>query len=1514
MQNNQAPVAASANRGRGGRGRGGRGRGRGGPPAVVPPPPGFGAPLWWPQPGWVPPPGPGPAPPPPPPVPQPPVPAPAPVVPAQPVAQVAPQLETVRAHLSHYRCAVPRASAAATWAASKNIAVREQDNPTSMHARAHLVRERLTAEVLGAETELAPNLSVHVMDVFGSARTYQIARYLNGLSGQVLHPSSNRVFVTLHLPNMSPLASQDALRQAAVDRALAVENALVPDARTLWPLDQKPPNPMVPINGVLVPTPIRRVVMYQDVYELTAQAIADQLSSQWATALLEGENPQPFELPVCFWFGHRFSGAIGRVHDTGCWKRVWSGDEAKIISYSDPESPAYGPHSSMDWVHLSTFAGVTVAGQQMTLVWALQSSLDGYFCYRFSLVNSAPVDTARIHPPGVCAWLALDLPDLNTPLGRFLDSAGVLPFLFTKFPGTETALWTSLLPTRKAIVDLTIATEVSLWLSAKKLTTYQFRSTAQKVYQELRKRPDFVTFERFFPVGHLFDFQSLVMDTTAYAWNKSLETSAPLMRAMELSGGSAADLNSSVENIASRPPSASFGWTPYVGLLFVGLMCVPYTRRAFFRLLSTADAGLLEANPVQSLLSGLFGPMDTLLSVPKSIIGTIKRGFLEAVRRSSDTIRPFFDDSVVTVDGAMMTVSQVLDTAGNGTADKYKSFLSYYSVITTMVNVCLVAPLTEEFLRPYFEKVLGRTLASAVFGFLDVSNAAVYGSPVIDRIKGMPVATMGNWLRQSVIHYVLSTFRQHGYWYGVRAHATWNTFITLNTMFQLGKTLKRPACFLDTQFLQVNVWSILLALIQGPIPTPRDPIASFRETHYESQDHAATSELAEVKAPIGVTSPDNDRVLLPADVTISVTPFVPHPGKTFLWSSVRNTLPMEGAIDVDLKLVEYPRDNSVYYEPPLTHIEGPNGWVALDDPIPGLIEVTLAPAVFDLEHHKIHIACGTNAVFYKPASTDENMVSAMIQRLLRPSPMRPLPQAMAWARAFGRSHRWNNLDLLDAMFDGRLFHPELQDEDVFEPWLEHVRSETSSRKRLRTLEASVIARAHPLVADDPEFNALKAHNKSDEMLSQATVDPHTQVAYPTLKSRAIQGSNERGAAATGPFDYAAGKHFARCAPLLGSRNPQITVPTPRGPRTFLWYYVPGATAPQLSAWMNSVYDVSGLHIATNGDDVAIVAVDCFASHYRLFIEADVSMCDQSLSMAPVRLAGKREFDSGPLAFTLEAYARAGAPAWTNRAHRHQYHSRILVPSRRGEFLFTIDRSSHPSQVTGSTRTTGGNTVPIGALMILVMEEVFSDLRDSPLSQEDKLANMITAQALTYGIRLKVQVHQFLESLTFLKGWWLYSTPAAGYVWSRLPGGFTKLGRAQKSFEKLFQPAALARIPREDRYARCAFAFLAAQASGFEAFSSHPFYRLWAMRFTEDRIGSAKALVEAYRPAYEPWRVLAGGAPDPDPDWDSAESATCRRYGCTSQDFSCVAEMIRSAPIHSWLEHPLFAMMAFTDYA
>lgn len=200
------------------------------------------------------------------------------------------------------------------------------------------------------------------------------------------------------------------------------------------------------------------------------------------------------------------------------------------------------------------------------------------------------------------------------------------------------------------------------------------------------------------------------------------------------------------------------------------------------------------------------------------------------------------------------------------------------------------------------------------------------------------------------------------------------------------------------------------------------------------------------------------------------------------------------------------------------------------------------------------------------------------------------------------------------------------------------------------------------------------------------------------------------------------------------------------------------------------------------------------------------------------------------------------------------------------------------------RDTGGPTTSIGNSIInahvwlsLLKKEVFWSVND------------LSTAFLKFGFKAKASVTHDWRKVGFLKGFW-YRTSTGTTTWGPAPSRFLKMGKM-----------ADARCPHDhESVMKAVTEYAAGLASSYHAYAQVPLIRAFVQRFYKPGHASLGLQLE---------RMVVGTEVQlADPVTDAAHF-----YGVDKAQLLEAEEMIYRSPIPTFLEHPLFLVLANRDY-
>jgi len=475
----------------------------------------------------------------------------------------------------------------------------------------------------------------------------------------------------------------------------------------------------------------------------------------------------------------------------------------------------------------------------------------------------------------------------------------------------------------------------------------------------------------------------------------------------------------------------------------------------------------------------------------------------------------------------------------------------------------------------------------------------------------------------------------------------------------------------------------------------------------------------------------------------------------------------------------------------------------------------------------IYYAWAFDVPMYSPDGSDYNLFCAVHYRVLAVPPMAPLDQQAAW-------HRISD-DLLRDL-DISSIGPIVSEEHRVE-WLARM----DGFKKRRMLAAGVELFDAPLAVRDSRTRAIPVMVKTDEVLYR--FDGQS----PQLKPRLIANVPPLIQYQCGPEIWVASK---RLATIWNGWHPTLT--------GVYVIYAAMATKELLDTAVALSLHWHSTAVLVAGDDSFVIDKD------GRILEADMSMCDQSIS-------------TGPLLFSYRVYSLLGVSAETIEILWRTAHTPYRVVFLNGERV-KLYRVLRPIRDTGGPDTSLGNTILVGSAWVAVLKD--------PWTTREELV----ARFAALGFNMKIRVFATVSEATFLKGVWLPDR-AGKLRWGPLPSRVLKLTKSLTDFRALFPGT----------YAEAARKFLACQANMLAAYPAIPLLRVLVERFYDG---------ETFHPAIERFRVEATGYDQTEVDW----APLCARYNSSPEEFLEVEAMLRSAPLPSFISHPLFERLARADYS
>jgi len=430
-----------------------------------------------------------------------------------------------------------------------------------------------------------------------------------------------------------------------------------------------------------------------------------------------------------------------------------------------------------------------------------------------------------------------------------------------------------------------------------------------------------------------------------------------------------------------------------------------------------------------------------------------------------------------------------------------------------------------------------------------------------------------------------------------------------------------------------------------------------------------------------------------------------------------------------------------------------------------------------------------------------------------------------------------------------------RDPDLVRDWLEHF---DMPKRRQMTQVLAEFDRRRPTLADNCA-RVTELRLKLDEHL----VRPSTN-----FKARTI--------ASVDPLIQAwAGPTIRECTRRLHNAwdgEAEYVVHTLQfGNVTFVPVFGTGLTDRRLGDLVSTVDDrADGSVVCLVVGDDSVVAVN---HHGRvLFLQGDFSSFDQAQGEEVLEC----EYD-----ILLGLGCSLEIVALLRQLSRATY----VVNAKHGRMR--IHRNHRAMRDTGGPDTTLGNScvnVCIWALLIPTLLRFVTRYFEG-----DPDPHQLVERSLALGFGLKLKVTTSVDQVEFLKGTF-YRMVDHHWVWGPLPSRFLKMGKAIRNPRDMYQTRSL-----EEGVAR----YAAGLAATYRQYAQVPLIRAYCARFAREGTPTARRQIEF---------MIEGTAAellDPFPQLEE-------RYGFGQVDFEHVEGWIRQAPLFTFLEHPLFTMLA-QDY-
>lgn len=547
---------------------------------------------------------------------------------------------------------------------------------------------------------------------------------------------------------------------------------------------------------------------------------------------------------------------------------------------------------------------------------------------------------------------------------------------------------------------------------------------------------------------------------------------------------------------------------------------------------------------------------------------------------------------------------------------------------------------------------------------------------------------------------------------------------------------------------------------------------------------------------------------------------------------------------------------------------------------------------------RVHWFQPLGVALQQPGKTDKNKLATFLYRTAKLPPL-------------GRAHRskqeraWKTkgvravIQELKESIESHGFAVIERTRETVDEWISQYPSMQRNRLRL----AAEQLRYEPIKPN--EVPATKVDLKTDELLLKSS-DWRATGAEPTAAEdaflpRPINNVGPKVQFSTGfeinEASNRAKSVFTACpwsrAPDLFAHYHDLEIP--------VWLVFGSITDALLSAlftWAHN--DDDHVIIVVAGDDQLL---HCRVGNFEIMLEADVSMCDQSLM-------------TGPLEAEYELEQALGVPEETTDVLRAQAHSDLRI---QGEtFDLTVSRANNPTRDTGGSNTSLGNTLVVGGACCVAVKTV-------PL--ESMCASAFERVTLGLGLKMKVTERSGAGSLigaTFLK---MAIYPArmsresqAGLaievlVMAPLEGRLLKMGKSYRDPRSYFEG--------KPTYREAAEAMMHVVAKCYDAYPKTPTYKARIERWLRYKPLKVRPTVrdEDWKPRMEAGREMhlawMGDVlidlSHMEVDEQAWHDVCLRRYGAAHSDVGRVLAWFQQEEQGVFLQHPLFAAWGLVDY-
>jgi hypothetical protein len=282
----------------------------------------------------------------------------------------------------------------------------------------------------------------------------------------------------------------------------------------------------------------------------------------------------------------------------------------------------------------------------------------------------------------------------------------------------------------------------------------------------------------------------------------------------------------------------------------------------------------------------------------------------------------------------------------------------------------------------------------------------------------------------------------------------------------------------------------------------------------------------------------------------------------------------------------------------------------------------------------------------------------------------------------------------------------------------------------------------------------------------------------------------------------------------------------------------------------------GIWIIVGGDDGAVLVND---GSSVIFCDSDMTAFDQSQ-------------DSPCLEYAYRSYERLGMLPehvdWLRATSKLPYMAETPAGAR-----FVIIRKNRAMRDTGGPDTTLGNSIINASAWLYALRNL------DPLTWDSSFREA--------GFQPKIHLRRSWQDMCFLKGKW-YTTRSGTHVWGPNPSRFLKLGKMITS----------SNVAHRQLFEAC-LSFARDLSATYAQYSRVPLISAWIKKFPPSNT-TAHLSIE--------W-MIKGSAEQ----LNNAYYEASLYYGVDPAWFTEVENLLRDAPLFSFLEHPLFRVMALRDY-